>query len=96
MAVGRIGGDAISAVSVVALLPDGTLDGSFGSGGIVATMIEDDYSYGVDVAIDASGRIVVAGVQCSDCGLLTATTQVIVARYNPRWAARSVILRGRD
>jgi uncharacterized delta-60 repeat protein len=53
--------------------PDGTLDGSFGSGGKVRTDVVFGDSL-TDVAIQLDGKIVVAG---------TAETDFTVARYNP-------------
>jgi len=40
---------------------DGTLDASFGTGGIVTTAIGLNYDFGCSVAIQADGKIVVAG-----------------------------------
>ncbi|MGQ9576779.1 MAG: PKD domain-containing protein, partial [Thermoguttaceae bacterium] len=40
---------------------DGSLDGKFGTGGLVTTDFGSEYDFGYGVAIDAAGKIVVAG-----------------------------------
>ena len=55
-----------SAVAVFSICPlliaqDGSLDSSFGSGGIVATAIGSNNAYGFSVAVQSDGKIVVAG-----------------------------------
>jgi len=54
---------------------DGTLDPSFGEGGIVTTHFSPDYDIAADVAIQPDGRIVVAG------GTARRDGQLALARY---------------
>ncbi|MCB0117288.1 MAG: hypothetical protein KDD84_24480, partial [Caldilineaceae bacterium] len=49
-------------IALVRYNVDGTLDGSFGSGGIVTTPIGGNSDWAYSVAIQADGRIVVGGV----------------------------------
>src|SRR5262245_60024599 len=58
---------------------DGDLDLSFGSGGKVMTDFSGLNDYARGVAMDANGRIVVAGHSASDY----YTPDVSLARYNP-------------
>ena len=64
--------------------PDGTLDGSFGSGGIVITRVapgDNRDNVATDgMTIDAAGRIVVVGV--ADMGAGAGRSNFAVARYN--------------
>lgn len=48
-------------IAVVRYNPDGSLDSSFGSGGITNTLVGAEASYGLAAAIQADGKIVVAG-----------------------------------
>ncbi|HEV7735249.1 MAG TPA: hypothetical protein VGR62_23965 [Candidatus Binatia bacterium] len=58
--VGTVGSGHSRDAAIVRFLPDGTLDASFGSGGIVVTNFGADDPAG-DVAIDVDGNIVVGG-----------------------------------
>ncbi|WP_170928380.1 delta-60 repeat domain-containing protein [Deinococcus hopiensis] len=64
-------------IGVVRYLPDGRLDVTFGQGGKVVTAIgsRDDVGYGV--AVQADGRIVVAGVAAQQ------SDDVVLVRYTP-------------
>jgi uncharacterized delta-60 repeat protein len=62
-------------------LPDGTLDQSFGSGGIAVTAIEDQ-AVGRAVAVQSDGQIVVAGFAYKDSYQEYKPADVIVVRYN--------------
>jgi uncharacterized delta-60 repeat protein len=61
--------------------PDGTLDGSFGSGGIVTTAVApgDNFDTAASVAIDPAGKIV-AGGDAESAGFVFDWA---LARYNP-------------
>ena len=48
-------------VETLRLEPDGALDTTFGDGGSVRTDLRDHTEAGLDVSLDAEGRIVVAG-----------------------------------
>jgi uncharacterized delta-60 repeat protein/uncharacterized repeat protein (TIGR01451 family) len=73
---------------------DGTLDPSFGTGGIVTTDFAQNHDYGTSLAIDRNGRIVVAGytqfetvIDCStperpECTQNTSAFYFALARYN--------------
>ncbi len=54
-----VAGTSSADISIVRYLPDGTLDGGFGTGGIKIHDIGTDAGY--DVALDAGGNIVVVG-----------------------------------
>jgi uncharacterized delta-60 repeat protein len=64
--------------AVVRLLPDGSLDGSFGTGGFVTTAIGPGYDAPFGVAVDKTGKIAVAG-EC-DMGP-PGGVDVCLARY---------------
>ncbi len=59
--------------------PNGTVDTSFGSGGVVSTQFGPGGANAWSVAIDAQGRIVVAG---DAIGTAAGDTDFVVARYN--------------
>jgi uncharacterized delta-60 repeat protein len=61
------------------LNPDGTLDTSFGSGGVVVTSSEPNGDAARSVTLQADGKIVVAGDQNN---VVTGATSFLVARYN--------------
>jgi uncharacterized delta-60 repeat protein len=72
---------ARSHVTIARYRPDGSLDPTFGDGGIVTTTFDDDpLSLGRanDVAVDADGTIVVAGLTGNQ-----TTSDVAVARLRP-------------
>ena len=77
-------------------LPDGTLDSTFGSGGIVQTIMSpagDSRVYGL--AVQPDGRILAggpAGLNCWDPGLLAARLRA-GALYGGRYARRELRLR---
>jgi hypothetical protein len=58
-------------------LPGGTLDTSFGTGGVVRTSFTDQDDL-FAVAVQPDGRIVVAGG-----GVVAGQSRIIVARYLP-------------
>jgi hypothetical protein len=58
-------------------LPDGSLDSSFGSGGVVRTLVGTQ-DQAATVAIQPDGGIVVAGV-----ALVSGQARMLVARYLP-------------
>ena len=64
--------------SLTRLNADGTLDSSFGDSGKVITPIGSGDDFGLNVAIDASDRIVLAGYSFNG-----ATWDFAVARYKP-------------
>lgn len=60
-------GGAEHAVALARYLSDGTLDSSFGAGGLVTTPIvgiDVDYAEALAVVLQADGRIVIAGAAC--------------------------------
>lgn len=65
---------------VVRYLMDGSLDGSFGTGGIVVTDFSDRWDIGKNVAVLNDGRIVVAG---SSWGDGFSPVYGVLARYHP-------------
>lgn len=80
VAVGQSGGVDLATgdFAVIRLLADGSLDGSFGAGGFVTTPIGSGYDAPYGVAVDKTGKIVVAG-EC-DMGPPTGI-DVCLARY---------------
>ena len=63
--------------------PDGSLDTSFGDGGIVTTTFPEG-SYAFDVALQADGKIVAAGTVFVDFNPgESSNTDFALARYNP-------------
>ncbi|MDD5273623.1 MAG: hypothetical protein PHU14_13000 [Methylovulum sp.] len=56
---------------------NGSLDGSFGSGGIVTSNFGGIYEYGESIAVQANGKIVVAGDSYNG-----STYSLVLARYN--------------
>ena len=67
-----------SDITMVRYNPDGTLDDSFGTGGVVTVDLAGDYDAAHDVAIQDDGRIVVVG---STVGR-TPTRDIAVVRYH--------------
>src|SRR5690349_19253654 len=61
VAVGGSSNDASSDFVVARYDPDGSLDASFGTGGIVTTAISSDYDAAGAVALEPDGRIVAMG-----------------------------------
>ena len=63
--------------------PDGSLDTSFGDGGIVTTTFPEG-SYASDVALQADGKIIAAGTVFVDFNPgESSNTDFALARYNP-------------
>src|SRR5438552_6916960 len=68
---------------VVRYNPDGSLDSSFGEGGIVTTIFPEG-SYASDVALQADGKIIAAGTVFVDFTPgESSNTDFALARYNP-------------
>src|SRR5205814_9738233 len=68
---------------VVRYNPDGSLDNSFGEGGIVTTTFPEG-SYASDVALQADGKIIAAGTVFVDFTPgESSNTDFALARYNP-------------
>lgn len=65
---------------VIRYLPNGNLDTTFGAGGIVRTSLTAGFDIPQSIAIDPSGKIVVAG-SASDAS--NSTTAIGLARYLP-------------
>ena len=57
---------------------DGSLDGSFGSGGVVSTSVGTNYAYASAVALQSDGKIVVAGYANDSSG----NQRFALVRYN--------------
>jgi uncharacterized delta-60 repeat protein len=68
-----------SGLVVIRYNPDGSLDQSFGSGGVVNTLVGAFDFYG-SVAIQLDGKIVVAGQETDP---VTFQDNILVVRYNP-------------
>ncbi len=70
-------------IEVVRYNRNGSLDTSFGAGGIVTTRFPEG-SYASDVALQADGKIVVAGTVFTDFVIgESSNTDFALARYNP-------------
>jgi uncharacterized delta-60 repeat protein len=67
--------------AVVRYNPDGSLDTSFGGTGIVITQLSIDYDAAQLVAVQADGKIVVAGTRANCYSCLDYSLAVV--RYNP-------------
>ena len=74
-----VGGDG--AFGVVRYLPDGRLDPTFGTGGLVKTSFQAPPNRNIAraVALQPDGKIVVGGTS----GVVDTTANLAVARYNP-------------
>jgi uncharacterized delta-60 repeat protein len=69
---------------VVRYNPNGSLDRSFGSGGIVTTFFPGDGSYAFAVALQSDGKIIAAGTDFVDFNPGDMSdTDFALARYNP-------------
>jgi uncharacterized delta-60 repeat protein len=80
-----VGGGSFNRYDIFVLLrynPDGSLDNSFGQGGIAATQIEPADSEINGIALMSDGRIVAAGAAAIDNLFPTFTNQFALARYN--------------
>ncbi len=62
---------------------DGSLDASFGNGGMVVTSIGNAYLAANSLAIQADGKIVVAGDVAGNIGGIYSQSDFVVVRYNP-------------
>lgn len=64
--------------------PDGSLDTSFGAGGIVTTIFPGDGSYAFALALQSDGKIIAAGTDFFDFNPGDMSdTDFALARYNP-------------
>jgi uncharacterized delta-60 repeat protein len=61
---------------------DGSLDATFGQGGKVTTPVGSSYDFGYDVALQADGKIVVAGSTFTDRSNGFTSSDFAVLRYN--------------
>jgi uncharacterized delta-60 repeat protein len=69
---------------VVRYNPNGSLDTSFGSGGIVTTTFPGDGSYAFAIALQSDGKIIAAGTDFVDFNIGDMSdTDFALARYNP-------------
>ncbi len=69
---------------VVRYNPDGSLDRSFGNGGIVTTSFPGQGSYALSVALQTDGKIVAVGTDYVDFSSEdNSNTDFALARYNP-------------
>jgi uncharacterized delta-60 repeat protein len=69
---------------VVRYNPNGSLDTSFGSGGIVTTIFPGDGSYAFALALQSDGKIIAAGTDFVDFNPGDMSdTDFALARYNP-------------
>jgi uncharacterized delta-60 repeat protein len=65
------------AFGVLRLMPNGTVDGTFGTGGFTTTSVTSFFSDGFAVAVQADGKIVVGGLTFNG-----STDDFAVVRYN--------------
>ena len=63
---------------IVRLMPDGALDGTFGTGGIVTTDLRGFNDWGTSIALQPDGKIVFGSKNSNG-----TDTDFAVARYNP-------------
>ncbi|MDZ4286557.1 MAG: putative Ig domain-containing protein [Prosthecobacter sp.] len=73
----HVGGVGATDFAVARCHPDGSLDGTFGSGGKVTTAIGSSYDSGYSVAVQTDGKILVAGSSTGANG-----DDIAVVRYN--------------
>ena len=71
------GGAGDTRVGLLRYNPDGSLDSTFGSGGVTNTLIGGESSYGNAIAIQADGKLVVAG-----SAKTAGVHDIAVVRYN--------------
>lgn len=77
--------NGINEVAVVRYNPDGTLDTTFGTGGITRTSVGNNKFHNVqEILVQTDGKLLVAG----DAGFISSTgfvsnTDIFVLRYNP-------------
>ncbi len=70
-------GYAGDAQFVARYLSDGTLDSSFGTGGVVKTAIPGSFTKGRTIALQSDGKIVTGGIA------LSSPNSHVIARFNP-------------
>ncbi|HET7510863.1 MAG TPA: hypothetical protein VFJ65_11530 [Solirubrobacterales bacterium] len=68
---------------VVRYLPNGELDPSFGSGGMVGVRLPSPYSFGRKLALDASGRLILGGTYDANPAPLEENEAPALMRFNP-------------
>jgi uncharacterized delta-60 repeat protein len=68
---------------VARYLPDGTLDESFGTGGIVGITIVGHETWGESIAIQPDGKILAGGTMVTLPGTPTPTASLLLMRLNP-------------
>ena len=79
VATGLVSGASSSELAITRFMPDGTLDTSFGSGGVAHSVLGQPASpnaYGTGAAIGPDGQLIVAGLQEAAVGV-----QAYVARF---------------
>jgi uncharacterized delta-60 repeat protein len=81
--VGSVGENSTQDLFVARFYPDGSLDGGFGSGGVVTADFGARYEAGWDVAVQPDGRLVVAASGEFDFGpgYGHPSTDLVVLRY---------------
>lgn len=78
--VGVLPNLATEAVALVRYLPNGSLDSTFGNGGIALAAWDNYINYGYSLALMSDGRIVVAGEEQSNTA---SFDRFGIARFNP-------------
>jgi uncharacterized delta-60 repeat protein len=74
-----------ASIALARYLPNGHLDSTFGTGGLVATNLGlSNYLYGNGVALQSDGKIVVAGNDLRGECVHFCNNYFMVARYNPK------------
>lgn len=68
---------------LVRYLPNGELDPSFGSGGMVGERLPSNYSFGRKLALDSSGRLILGGTYDSNPAPLEENEAPALMRFNP-------------
>lgn len=68
---------------VVRYLPNGELDPSFGSGGMVGERLPSPYSFGRKLALDASGKLILGGTYDANPAPLEENEAPALMRFNP-------------
>jgi uncharacterized delta-60 repeat protein len=72
-------GDSATSATLVRYLPDGTLDSTFGSGGIVSELFENQVNITGGLAIQPDGKIVLQAVASNTTGTINES---LLARFN--------------
>lgn len=68
---------------VVRYLPNGELDPSFGSGGMVGVRLPGEHSFGRKLALDSSGRLILGGTYDANPAPLEEDEAPALMRFNP-------------